>query len=78
MNTRHSLGWTALQVAAVNEQAEILKILLDNGADINAGDDFVSINRLAMQKGINFVEGAIYIQYENSYLLKQVATLSII
>lgn len=58
------MGWTALQVAAVNGQAEILKILLDNGADINVGDDFVSTNRLAMQKGLDFMEGIIYIQYK--------------
>lgn len=55
------MGWTALQVAAVNGQAEVLKILLDNGADINAVDDFVGINKLAMQKGLDFMEGTTYI-----------------
>ncbi|XP_032675674.1 caseinolytic peptidase B protein homolog isoform X2 [Odontomachus brunneus] len=63
VNARHSLGWTALQVAAVNGQAEILKILLDSGADINAGDDFVSTNRLAMQKGLDFMEGFTALHY---------------
>ncbi|XP_014473843.1 PREDICTED: caseinolytic peptidase B protein homolog [Dinoponera quadriceps] len=74
INVRHSLGWTALQVAAVNEQTEILKILLDNGVDINAGDDFVSANRLATQKGVNFIEVLMKREEEFSAQLNNRAT----
>lgn len=58
---RHSLGWTALHTAAINNKAEIIKILLDNGADINAGDNFVNVYRTAMEKGLHSLDGILFI-----------------
>ncbi|EFN88178.1 Caseinolytic peptidase B protein-like protein [Harpegnathos saltator] len=74
VNSRHSLGWTALQVAAINGQAEILKILLDNGADINAGDEFTNVNRLSTKKGMNFMEVLMKREEEFSSRLNNAAT----
>ncbi|XP_011685269.1 PREDICTED: caseinolytic peptidase B protein homolog isoform X2 [Wasmannia auropunctata] len=56
VNTRHPLGWTALQTAAINQREEIIKILLKNGADVNAGDNFVNVYRTAMEKGLHSVD----------------------
>ncbi|XP_011641016.1 caseinolytic peptidase B protein homolog [Pogonomyrmex barbatus] len=56
INIRHQLGWTALQTAAINQREEIMKILLDNGADVNAGDNFVNVYRTAMEKGLHSLD----------------------
>lgn len=56
VNTRHTFGWTALMVAVVNEQYEMVKILLAAGADPNLGDNFINITRTASQKGIHRME----------------------
>ncbi|GAB1862010.1 Caseinolytic peptidase B protein-like protein [Camponotus japonicus] len=56
INVRHSLGWTALHTAAVNQKVEVIKILLHNGADINAGDNFVNVYRTAMEKGLHSLD----------------------
>ena len=46
-------GWTALHVAAINRQFEIMKILLEQGADPDLGDDFVNIYQTAREKQMN-------------------------
>ncbi|XP_012234478.1 mitochondrial disaggregase-like isoform X2 [Linepithema humile] len=56
VNIRHPLGWTALHTAAINNKAEIIKVLLDNGADINAGDNFVNVYRTAMEKSLHSLD----------------------
>lgn len=56
INVRHSLGWTALHTAAVNQKVEVIKILLHNGADVNAGDNFVNVYRTAMEKGLHSLD----------------------
>ncbi|XP_058796317.1 mitochondrial disaggregase-like [Phymastichus coffea] len=50
INVRHPLGWTALQTAAINGKVEVVKFLLQHGADINAGDDFINVYKTAMEK----------------------------
>ncbi|KAJ1919117.1 hypothetical protein H4219_002166 [Mycoemilia scoparia] len=40
INDRHPLGWTALLVASANSNAEMVKLLLDLGAQPNLGDEF--------------------------------------
>lgn len=57
MNTRHPLGWTALQAAAINGKTEAVKFLLKNGADPNAGDEFVNVYKTAMEKGLHSLDG---------------------
>lgn len=57
VNIRHPLGWTALQTAAINQREEIIKILVANGADINAQDNFVNVYRIAMEKGLHSLDG---------------------
>lgn len=56
VNTRHQMGWTALQTAAINQREDVIKILLDNGADINAGDNFVNVYKTAMEKGLHSLD----------------------
>ncbi|XP_026994645.2 caseinolytic peptidase B protein homolog [Tachysurus fulvidraco] len=55
-NTRHHLGWTALMVASMNGQHNVVKVLLESGADPNLGDDFSSGYGTARGKGIHSLE----------------------
>ncbi|XP_048016381.1 caseinolytic peptidase B protein homolog [Megalobrama amblycephala] len=55
-NTRHRLGWTALMVAAMNKQHNVVKVLLEAGADPNLGDDFNSVYETAREKGVHSLE----------------------
>ncbi|XP_026196549.1 caseinolytic peptidase B protein homolog [Anabas testudineus] len=55
-NHRHRLGWTALMVAAMNRQHSVLKTLLENGADPNAGDHFNNVYDTSREKGIHSLE----------------------
>ncbi|EDV21537.1 uncharacterized protein TRIADDRAFT_60107 [Trichoplax adhaerens] len=53
VNQRHPLGWTALQCATANGCQEAVKVLLDAGADVDAGDFYSTPFRIAQQKGID-------------------------
>ncbi|XP_077086481.1 mitochondrial disaggregase isoform X4 [Siphateles boraxobius] len=55
-NTRHRLGWTALMVAAMNRQHNVVQVLLEVGADPNLGDDFSSVYETAREKGVHSLE----------------------
>lgn len=60
VNVRHPLGWTALQSAAINGRVDAVKILLEQGADINAGDDFINVYKTAMEKRMHPSDGNKY------------------
>nr|XP_029510492.1 caseinolytic peptidase B protein homolog [Oncorhynchus nerka] len=55
-NHRHRLGWTSLMVAAMNRQHSVVKVLLESGADPNAGDDFNNVYDTSREKGIHSLE----------------------
>ncbi|XP_034148359.1 caseinolytic peptidase B protein homolog isoform X1 [Esox lucius] len=55
-NHRHRLGWTALMVAAMNRQHSVVKVLLESGADPNAGDHFNNVYDTSREKGIHSLE----------------------
>lgn len=67
VNTRHSLGWTALQTAAINGRVEALRYLIERGADINAGDNFVNVYKTAMEKRMHPSDGKITSIYKYNY-----------
>jgi ATP-dependent Clp protease ATP-binding subunit ClpB len=55
-NARHPLGWTPLHVAAVNRQPEVIKILLEKGADPDISDEFVNIYQTAREKKMHSLD----------------------
>lgn len=57
VNCRHSLGWNALHAAVVNGNWDAVQLLIENGADVNAKDEFSSARRIASQEGINSIMG---------------------
>lgn len=59
VNLRHPLGWNALHVAAINGQAEVIKFLISKGVDVNLGDDFSSIYKTAVEKGLHPTDVAV-------------------
>lgn len=59
VNARHTLGWTALMVAAVNGRTDICKLLLAKGADPNLGDMYKSPQKVAHELGLHVLEGII-------------------
>lgn len=56
VNMRHPLGWTALHVAAMNGRAEVIKLLLKHGADVNAQDEFINVYGSAIEKRIDTLD----------------------
>ena len=56
-NQRHPLGWTLLQVAAIQGHVQIVKALLKYGADPNLGDDFSNVFLMAREKHIHSLDG---------------------
>uniref|UniRef100_A0A1B6LFU2 AAA+ ATPase domain-containing protein n=1 Tax=Graphocephala atropunctata TaxID=36148 RepID=A0A1B6LFU2_9HEMI len=50
VNQKHPLGWTALQVAIINNKMANAKVLLAAGADPNLPDDFSNVNKVAAAK----------------------------
>lgn len=57
MNYRHPLGWTALHVASINGRTNVVKALLDAGADPDLGDEFCNVQVTAHEKGLHSIDG---------------------
>jgi len=57
VNVRHSLGWTALHVSSMAGELETVKVLLENGADVNLGDDFTNVANVAHKLRVHSIEG---------------------
>ncbi|KAK7867768.1 hypothetical protein R5R35_002267 [Gryllus longicercus] len=74
VNLRHPLGWTALQVAAINGKVEAVKTLLECGAEPNTGDDFVNVYRTAIEKGLHSIDVLVKREDEFSDRLNNRAT----
>lgn len=74
VNTRHSLGWTPLLVAVVNNQYEACELLLKAGADPNLSDEFVNIAKTANEKRLHPVEVLMSREDEFSNILNSKAT----
>lgn len=53
VNERHQLGWTAVQVAAINGHDKMVKLLIESGADVNLGDDFMNAWHTSQEKQLN-------------------------
>ncbi|XP_054163314.1 caseinolytic peptidase B protein homolog [Oppia nitens] len=68
-NCRHQLGWTPLQLAAVNGWTDICEALLDAGADIDDTDEYSSAQKLSYQYGLNYLRIAMSRESEFSDLL---------
>lgn len=64
---RHTFGWTPLMVAAINGNVDLLKTLLDAGADPNVQDNYYS-SRIT-QPGLTRTEIQILREHEFSDLL---------
>ena len=47
---RHELGWTPLHVAAVTGQQEIVSLLLEAGAEVDAEEEFMNVYTTAREK----------------------------
>lgn len=56
VDDRHQLGWTALHLAAVSGQAEIVSALLSAGADPDAEDEFQTVHNTARKVGLHSLE----------------------
>ncbi|XP_050304628.1 caseinolytic peptidase B protein homolog [Anthonomus grandis grandis] len=56
VNLRHHLGWTPLMVATVSGQYDIVKLLLENGANPNLGDNYINPSRTSQEKGLHPIE----------------------
>ncbi|EEB19631.1 suppressor of potassium transport defect, putative [Pediculus humanus corporis] len=74
MNTRHPMGWTALHVASINSRLGVVKALLKAGADPDLGDDFINIQRTAIEKGLHSMNVLMVREEEFSNRLNNRAT----
>ncbi|XP_064486483.1 mitochondrial disaggregase-like [Ornithodoros turicata] len=75
-NCRHPLGWTPLHVAAINGYHECIVALLNAGADIDAGDEFINVYQTAREKNMNSLEVLVTREDEFSNRLSNRASFS--
>lgn len=57
INARHELGWTPLMAAVVNRRHDVVRFLLETGADPNLSDEFQTPRRTAKQKNMHYLDG---------------------
>ncbi|KAK7098087.1 mitochondrial disaggregase-like isoform X2 [Littorina saxatilis] len=73
VNCRHDLGWTPLHVAAMNGHSQAVKVLLEAGADPNAGDLYTSPAQMARDKQLHSLQVLIMREEEFSNRLSNKA-----
>jgi hypothetical protein len=73
VNICHPSGWTALQVAAVNRNAEAVKAVLKAGADSDFSDEFLNAHRIGFEIGLHATD-IIRQEYEFSDVLRKRAS----
>ncbi|KAK6629500.1 hypothetical protein RUM43_003317 [Polyplax serrata] len=74
MNMRHSLGWTALHVASINNRIGVVKALLKAGANPDLGDEFINVQRTSIEKGLHAMNVLMVREEEFSNRLNNRAT----
>nr|CAD7567664.1 unnamed protein product [Timema californicum] len=67
-------GWTALHVAAINGKVEVLKTLIEAGANVDLGDDFINVYRTSIEKGLHSIDVLVKREDEFSDRLNNRAT----
>jgi len=73
-NIKHPLGWSAIHIAAIQERPEIVKLLIEYGADPNSEDDFTNVYLKAKEIRSNFIDVLFTREEEFSNRLSQNAT----
>lgn len=56
INLRHSLGWTPLLVAVINNKYDCVKYLLSKGADPNQSDEFSNVQAMGKKLRVPAVQ----------------------
>ncbi|KAG1710428.1 Caseinolytic peptidase B [Nymphon striatum] len=74
INRRHKFGWTPLHVASINGNSKVVNILLENGAEVDAGDDFSNVYEMATEKQVLSLEVLVTREDEFSNRLSNRAT----
>ncbi|CAK9297050.1 unnamed protein product [Gordionus sp. m RMFG-2023] len=69
VNQRHYLGWTPLMVASINGNIDVVKLLIDAGADIDMEDNFSNIYNAAKEFNMNTMDVLLKREQEFSDIL---------
>ncbi|KAK4314604.1 hypothetical protein Pmani_014115 [Petrolisthes manimaculis] len=70
VNCRHPYGWTALHTAAINRRSQVVKFLLDSGADPNIQDNFSNIYQVARENRTSPISVEVLRESEFTTLLR--------
>ncbi|XP_046852538.1 caseinolytic peptidase B protein homolog isoform X2 [Xenia sp. Carnegie-2017] len=76
VNKFHSLGWTALHVAAMNDSVKSMNLLLQAGADPNVRDDYSTAFKIAGKKKMRLMDVMMIRENEFSHRLNKSANFS--
>ncbi len=57
VNGKHPLGWYALHAAVINGHLDVVRMLIEKGADINVKEEYSSATRVASQARVSSFKG---------------------